>query len=210
MSWYSQHPRPMGQRIEVANRRPVFDPADLTLTQPQPFPKQTLRYAAVTVDAPVIRMLPVGTGDPAHVLGCERIPQPVACPEASRYLRWSDELVSCRPLALGTLRPRIVQSQACSATAVALATWLRTHGFRSDLYSVRNRRNRPSLWAPILDDPWDGRLLLTECIAPGSVVSGPVENRDSDAESGTRRRSALRPREKMLAAGRDGGAGPRK
>ena len=115
-----EHPCPVGKGIQIANRRAVFDPTDLGLTQSQPLPKQTLRDAARSVDGIVVRMCAVGAGYAAHVLGGEGITELVGLPELGGHLRWCDELVTGGTLTAGALALGVVLRYERAAAAVEL------------------------------------------------------------------------------------------
>ena len=64
---------PVSQRVEIADRRPVLDAADLRLSESEPGTEKFLRNAIAAVFRDVERVPAVCPGDMAHVLGIKGV-----------------------------------------------------------------------------------------------------------------------------------------
>jgi hypothetical protein len=71
----------VSEGVQVADGRTVLDPADLCLGESEPGAEQFLGDAVTPVAGREFAVSAVGAGNPADVLGRERIPERWSVPE---------------------------------------------------------------------------------------------------------------------------------
>lgn len=109
----------MSQRVEIADRRPVLDAADLRLSKSEPGTEKFLRNAIAAIFRDVERVPAVCPRDMAHVLSIKGVTEGRSLPEAGRYCGWFSALLHRPPLTGAALRARVVARQSLAALAVA-------------------------------------------------------------------------------------------
>ena len=110
---------PVSQRVEIADRRPVLDTADLRLSESEPGTEKFLRNAIAAIFRDVERVSAVRPRDMAHVLSIKGVTKGRCLPEAVRYCGRFGALLQRPPLTGAALRARVVARQPLAALAVA-------------------------------------------------------------------------------------------
>jgi hypothetical protein len=110
----------MNKNVKVLRGWASFGSIDLSLTNAQPLRNEGLRDAGPTICRSMELMLPIGSAHSPHMVRIEPVRERVGCPERARYRRWSDEIVTVRPLTCCAELGWIVCGQVSSAAAVSL------------------------------------------------------------------------------------------
>jgi hypothetical protein len=109
----------VSQRVEIADRRPILDAADLRLSEPEPGTEKLLRNAIAAILRDVERMTAVCPRNMAYVLGIKGVTEGGRVPEADRYCGRFGALLYRPSLTGAALRARVVARQSLAALAVA-------------------------------------------------------------------------------------------
>jgi hypothetical protein len=113
-----QDARPVSEGVEITDGWAVLDPADLRLSESKPGAEQFLGHTAAPVARGEFAMPTVRAGNPADVLGGERVPERWRVPEGGRHGWWFGAVIDRLALAGAAQCIRVVPGKAVAAPAV--------------------------------------------------------------------------------------------